>query len=102
MEFQKEVEIEGISTYRFEIPKSAWAAPNSAQDRKCYCRKKKFSKNHWCEYSGLYDIAACQMDVPMYLSAPHFYNGDPRLLKMVDGLKPSKEKHECFADVEKV
>ena len=35
----------------------------------------------------------------MLLSWPHFYNGDPRLREIVDGLKPDKEKHEFQIDI---
>lgn len=37
------------------------------------------------------------------LSFPHFYNADPELLKMVDGMTPpDKEKHQLFIDVQPV
>jgi len=38
----------------------------------------------------------------MFLSHPHFYNGDPALVNAVEGLHPSKEQHALFLDVHPV
>merc|ERR1719219_1331376 len=35
----------------------------------------------------------------MLLSWPHFYNGQQELLSQVEGLSPSKEKHEFQIDI---
>lgn len=41
-------------------------------------------------------------DAPVYLSFPHFYNADPRLLDDVEGLSPDQEKHETFFKIQPV
>lgn len=40
-----------------------------------------------------------ELQAPLALSMPHFYQADPSFLEAVDGLKPIKEKHEFFMDV---
>ena len=41
-------------------------------------------------------------DPPVFMSAPHFYQGDPSLLDAVNGLNPIKAKHATFVSVEPV
>lgn len=42
------------------------------------------------------------IDAPVYLSFPHFYNADPKLLEDVEGLSPDQEKHETFLKIQPV
>jgi len=39
---------------------------------------------------------------PVIISLPHFYLGDPKYVTYPIGLKPSKEKHETFLEMEPV
>lgn len=39
---------------------------------------------------------------PVYLSFPHFYKADPKLLDAIDGLKPVPELHETFFKIQPV
>lgn len=41
-------------------------------------------------------------EAPVYLSYPHFYKADPKLLAAVEGLSPKKEKHETFFKIQPV
>ena len=40
-----------------------------------------------------------ELEAPLALSMPHFYQADPSFLAAVEGLKPEKEKHQFFMDV---
>ena len=40
-----------------------------------------------------------EMEAPLALSMPHFYQADPKFLEAVGGLNPEKEKHQFFMDV---
>ena len=40
-----------------------------------------------------------ELEAPLALSMPHFYQADPSFLEAVEGLKPEKEKHQFFMDV---
>lgn len=42
------------------------------------------------------------VDAPVYLSFPHFYKADPKLLEDVEGLSPDQEKHETFLKIQPV
>lgn len=53
--------------------------------------------------TGILDPRKCKggnITAPVFISAPHFYLGDPKLVHAVIGLKPNKEKHELLFDVE--
>lgn len=39
-------------------------------------------------------------NVPVFISFPHFYLGDPRLVAAVEGLNPQKAVHETYLEVE--
>lgn len=42
------------------------------------------------------------LDLPVAVSLPHFYNSDPSLVNEVEGLHPEKEKHESVVAMEPV
>lgn len=42
------------------------------------------------------------LDSPVFISHPHFYNGDPALLQTVNGLSPSEHDHGLFIDIHPV
>ena len=39
-------------------------------------------------------------EAPVYLSYPHFLNGDPSLVEAVEGLKPDPEVHGTFFKIQ--
>jgi len=41
-------------------------------------------------------------DAPVYLSFPHFYKADPKLLESVEGLKPVEKLHESYMKIQPV
>ncbi len=38
--------------------------------------------------------------IPVFVSFPHFYLGDPRLVAAIKGIQPNTEKHETYIDIE--
>ena len=40
--------------------------------------------------------------VPVFGSKPHFLDGDPALMEKVDGLRPNRELHESYLDVQPI
>lgn len=99
LDYSEESVKKGIPTYRFKIDPKTLAAPNIRSENACYCLKKTL-RNKWCDFSGLVDLSRCRQGAPLWGSAPHFFQGDPRLLDQVEGLKPEAERHEYFADIE--
>ena len=54
-------------------------------------------------YDGLIHVGECQGGVPISMSAPFFYNGDPLLLEFFDPpLVPNKDDHDTILDLEPV
>lgn len=41
-------------------------------------------------------------DIPVAVSFPHFYGGDPSLVENVNGISPDKEKHESIVAIQPV
>ncbi|KAM5170206.1 platelet glycoprotein 4-like [Mantella aurantiaca] len=101
-EFEKEYTLKGIKLYRFVVPSNALASPTVNPDNHCYCAVDlvEISKN--CTAAGVLDLRACQGGKPIFLSLPHFLYGSDHLLEKVNGLKPNKEEHETFLDVEPI
>ncbi|XP_066149330.1 lysosome membrane protein 2 isoform X1 [Euwallacea fornicatus] len=64
-------------------------------DNKCYC-----PGNEYCPPKGLQNISPCQYDAPVYISFPHFLDGDPSLLDGVEGLEPRKEFHGSYFKIQ--
>ncbi len=95
--FKDEIIIHTVPAWRF-IPslKSFESAINNI-DNQCFCIEKSE-----CGFDGLFDLSLCRNGAPMFLSNPHFYDADTKLLNLVDGLKPDKIKHESFYDIEPV
>lgn len=58
--------------------------------------------NGECIPTGLLNMSACAMGSPTFLSLPHFYGADPYYLTLIDGLRPSKEKHDFSFTLEEV
>lgn len=44
-------------------------------------------------------MSKCAYGTPILASFPHFYLGDKNLANQFDGLNPSEEKHNTYADV---
>ena len=94
--YDHELNIRDIIVYRFAIPQEVFlngsVNPNNAA----------FYPNGFLP-TGILDPRKCQggkVLAPVFISAPHFYLGDPRLLDDVIGIKPNKEKHQFSFDVE--
>ncbi|XP_058458558.1 scavenger receptor class B member 1-like [Malaya genurostris] len=88
--FEREGEHDGIQAYWFAIQANAFESSMDDPYSSCYCRNGK------CLPKGLGDLGPCWYNIPVAVSLPHFYNGDPVLVEGVDGLKPEKEKHEAI------
>ncbi|XP_018111243.2 platelet glycoprotein 4 [Xenopus laevis] len=98
--FEKEYTLKGIKLYRFVVPDEALASPTKNPDNHCYCKDFDLSRN--CTAAGVLDLRTCQGGKPIFLSLPHFLYASDFLLDSVSGLKPSKEEHETYVDVEPI
>ncbi|XP_060858229.1 scavenger receptor class B member 1-like isoform X1 [Metopolophium dirhodum] len=67
---------------------------SSLDDNKCYCPQEG------CLPAGLSDISPCYYNIPVAVSFPHFYGGDPALVDNVNGIAPNMEKHQSVVAVQ--
>ena len=86
------VNLMGVEAFRFTFVnstfQSAFTNPENAR---------------WGSFNpdGLFFLGPTQDPVvPVFGSKPHFLDGDPILLEKVNGLRPNRELHESFLDVE--
>lgn len=83
----------GIDTYVFTKEFEDFSVNNLT----CFCRRP-----NECPVRGTMDLFPC-VQVPVTISLPHFYQADPSLLENIaSGLKPVKEKHEFYINMELV
>lgn len=50
--------------------------------------------------NGVFTLAPCKFNAPIYLSMPHFLDADPYFSKHVHGLEPDPNRHEFYLDLE--
>lgn len=98
LEFNKEiVNANGIPGYRFVPTANVFGTPQENPDNACFCN----NPNGQCDVpSGIFNVSSCQFGSPIYLSWPHFFQADPKLLNTVEGLKPVQSKHQLTVDVQ--
>lgn len=97
--FEKEVSVfNGIPAWRYKNPANVFGTPHENPENQCYCAMDTGK----CPPSGVFNISRCAYDTPILTSFPHFYQGDPDLIKNFTGLNPTMELHETYADVHPV
>lgn len=89
--------IQGINALQFTVPEEEFLSGTVNPNNRGFCVGR-------CYPSGILDIGVCQppspVKIPLFISAPHFYLGDPSLYKEIGGLSPNKEAHGTFLNVE--
>ncbi|XP_010133571.1 PREDICTED: scavenger receptor class B member 1, partial [Buceros rhinoceros silvestris] len=88
--YERSGKFEGVPTYRFVAPKTLFANGTDYPPNEGFCP---------CMQSGIQNVSTCRLNAPIFISHPHFYNGDPALVNSVEGLHPSKHDHALFLDV---
>ncbi|KAK0181183.1 hypothetical protein PV327_003488 [Microctonus hyperodae] len=97
LKYRGPVEKAGLNTDLYTPTDDVFDPPSAkSPDNECFCPDDPKS----CPPKGLQDISPCQYSAPVYLSFPHFYKADPKLLDAVDGLKPEKKLHETFFKIQ--
>lgn len=116
IKYKEDTEAKDIPLLRFTTPAEIFAAPRKTAKNSCYCtiassekaqplngNQSTKSSSHItdsrCYLDGLMDLSLCQRGAPVGVSPPHFYNGDP-MLAMAAGLRPNKDLHETYIDIE--
>ncbi|BFF95494.1 protein peste [Drosophila madeirensis] len=94
LDYTETVTVHGITAYKYSGTQHAVDNGTLYPDTSCYCVGGK------CLPVGVIDVGPCAFNASVYMSFPHFYNGDPSYLEAVEGLKPEREKHEFFMTLE--
>ncbi|XP_028633958.1 platelet glycoprotein 4 isoform X1 [Grammomys surdaster] len=98
--FGSEIDLKGISVYRFVLPANAFASPLQNPDNHCFCTEKVISNN--CTSYGVLDIGKCKEGKPVYISLPHFLHASPDVSEPIEGLSPNEDEHRTYLDVEPI
>ncbi|XP_066983000.1 lysosome membrane protein 2-like isoform X1 [Macrobrachium rosenbergii] len=94
--YEKEIDVHGVTTYRFIPPKDALEDPMVNPDNQCFC----YPNISYCLHASMLNMAPCAFDAPIVLSTPHFYQGNQEDIDSIDGLAPHKDEHETYLDIE--
>ncbi|XP_062930054.1 scavenger receptor class B member 1 isoform X1 [Mobula hypostoma] len=79
-----------IPSFRYIAPKTMFANGTVYPPNQGFCP---------CRESGVLNVSTCRHNSQVFISHPHFYNGDPALWEAVDGLHPSEKDHALFVDI---
>lgn len=95
--YDSQFNVHGVNTMRFTYPAELWQNASVNPANKGFCP-------NGCFPTGILDASVCKntpVAVPAIVaSEPHFYQGDRALVNDVRGLRPNKEEHGTFFDVE--
>lgn len=93
--YDQDETISDVNLYRYTTTDFLFANHTVNPDNIAFCGPKR------CWGSGLLPIGQCQTgNPPVFMSAPHFYQGDKSLSDAIIGLHPEKSKHATFVSVE--
>lgn len=91
--YSNEENIHGVKAYKYSGTERTVDNGTKYPENECFSYGDKLP-------SGLMNITACRFGAPVLVSFPHFYAADPYYLGLIDGLSPSKEKHEFYITLE--
>ncbi|VVC36119.1 CD36 family [Cinara cedri] len=95
LRYRKDIIKDGVTAGYYTPDDNLLETVEKNADNACFCED-----DTQCTIKGLQYIGPCQYNAPVYLSFPHFYNADPKLLDDVEGLSPDQEKHETFFKIQ--
>lgn len=74
-------------------------SPASFPENECFCTDRTL-----CDMlgDGFFGVSRCQFDAPIVLSWPHFLKAEQRFHDSVEGLRPDKERHGFWFDIQPV
>lgn len=93
LDFAEEVTVHGIKGYKYSGGDRTFDNGTKYPEMKCFNLGDVVP-------AGVMNISACRFGTPAFMSFPHYYAADPYFVNSVDGLKPSKEKHEFYIVLE--
>lgn len=97
--YTQDIEFNGIKGYRFAVPKEELEDSRTNDENTCFCTEPGLNKAG-CLKSGAIQLSACRRGAPIVMSTPHFLDGSEEYINGVEGLKPDREKHLTYVDLE--
>ncbi|XP_072382211.1 scavenger receptor class B member 1-like isoform X1 [Diabrotica undecimpunctata] len=94
LKYTRDIEKYSLNGYRYEMEPNFYDRIFPATED-CYHGTPSLP-------NGLIDVSVCNYGVSTAASHPHFLYGDSILRDSVEGLKPDKEKHTSFIEVEPI
>ena len=100
--------VNGFKGYKFKLKENAFDSDLGDSETSCYCKNKRclkkglgniapcyYSKKQFSKSSkfAINKNYICKLDIPLAVSFPHFFNGEPSLLDNIEGLHPDKDRH---------
>ncbi|XP_076379338.1 scavenger receptor class B member debris buster isoform X1 [Megalopta genalis] len=97
LKYRGPTEKSGIKADYYTPPEIVFGRPNeTSPENECFCSNDMST----CPSDGLQNISPCQYTAPVYLSFPHFYKADPKLLDAVEGLNPNQKIHGTYFKIQ--
>lgn len=93
LDFVEEKSIHGITGYKFSGGEKTVDNGTTYSENKCFSTGESVP-------SGVMNVSACRYGSPVFMSFPHYYSADPYYLDHVEGMSPSKDKHEFYITLE--
>ncbi|XP_008334160.1 lysosome membrane protein 2a isoform X2 [Cynoglossus semilaevis] len=93
--FVEDVEVKGITAYRFAPPRDVLMSPSENPVNEGFCVPAGD-----CLGTGVLKVSVCRDGAPIVVSFPHFYQADPAYINAVEGMNPNKEEHETYLDLQ--
>ncbi|KAH8249240.1 hypothetical protein KR032_007575 [Drosophila birchii] len=93
LDYVETVEIEGLEGLKFSGGPRSVDNGTLYPENLCYCGGE-------CVPSGVMNISSCRFGSPVFMSYPHFFNGDQYYVDQVEGMDPRQEDHEFYMVVE--
>lgn len=93
LDFDEEKTILGITGNKYSGGKKTVDNGTIYSENKCFSLGESVP-------SGVMNASECLYGSPAFVSFPHFYAADPYYLNQIEGLNPSRDKHEFYITLE--
>lgn len=93
LDYTEEVEVHGIKGFKYSGGDHTFDNGTKYPEQKCFNLGEIVP-------AGVTNISSCRFGTPAFVSFPHFYAADESFVNNVDGLQPSKDKHEFYLVLE--
>lgn len=94
MEFEKDVEVNGIPAYRFTPPRSVFASKEENPANEGFCVSPQE-----CLGTGVLNVSPCRKGAPVIASFPHFYLAEDKYVAAIEGMNPERIHHQTYLDL---